>query len=247
MSNPAVIILDAVNDKSGRFQRFQMEDNIGEAIHLHIDQLRFDFSVNEFLDFSQLVRRSLKEMDLLCGYGIDNFDEHFLKQCSPYLPDLKAIRIEEAHLSDLRCIVHASFRDQLKPTMIRIKKIKETPAYKFLNGDKSDFLEYDQYNYFSKSNEMRLLQNLESIKNSGYPYRDQYIVVFDGQNLIRDGQHRAAILAHVYGLDAKIKIMKFYFKRRKHLVHPVRNNAKNLLKWFSVHAYRKLKFKRVFF
>ena len=55
MSNPAVITLDSVNSKKGQFKRFVVEDNIGESLHLHIDNMRVDFTVNEFLEFSIMI------------------------------------------------------------------------------------------------------------------------------------------------------------------------------------------------
>ena len=90
-----------------------------------------------------------------------------------------------------------------------------TPAYKYLCGDKKAFYQYEQYNYISINNEKRLTNLAESVKNHGYPYKDQYVIVFEGQNIIRDGQHRAAVLAHQFGLDSKIKIMRFYFSSPK--------------------------------
>jgi hypothetical protein len=59
MSNPAVITLDNAGNRRGKFKRFIIEDNIGEAIHLHVDNMRIDFTIKEFLDFSSLIRVSL--------------------------------------------------------------------------------------------------------------------------------------------------------------------------------------------
>ena len=85
MSNPAVIILDAADSKKGKFKRFVIEDNLGEAIHLHIDNMRVDFTIQEFFQFSQLIRVALEDLDLLKGYEVTDFDESFLKNCSTYL------------------------------------------------------------------------------------------------------------------------------------------------------------------
>ena len=57
MSNPAVIVLDEVKkSKKSVFKRFVLEDNIGEAIHLHVDNMRIDFTIDEFLEFSSMIR-----------------------------------------------------------------------------------------------------------------------------------------------------------------------------------------------
>ena len=49
MSNPGVIELFnfAYRYRSGNHS-FRIEDNIGEAIHLHLDNIRLDLSVKEF-------------------------------------------------------------------------------------------------------------------------------------------------------------------------------------------------------
>ena len=52
MSNPAVITLASLNGRNNTFKRFQIEDNIGESIHLHVDNMRIDLSVNEFFELT---------------------------------------------------------------------------------------------------------------------------------------------------------------------------------------------------
>jgi len=239
MSNPAVIILDNSSNKKGKFKRFVIEDNIGEAIHLHIDNMRIDFTIEEFLDFSKMVRSALKELDILKGYDIEKFDEHFLKSCADFLPDLIEIRKEKVKLKDLKAISFFKFKD-IKLT--KIVNLNETPAYKFLKGDKKEWLDYPQFNYFGVNNEERLLSLKKSIETNGYPYDNRYIVLFNGQNLIRDGQHRAVILAYLYGLDYEIEVLRFYFKGNKHYFKYVYiKNGKVLTKWFIKKVYRKLK------
>ena len=239
MSNPGVITLENASSKKGKFKRFVIEDNIGESIHLHIDNMRIDFTINEFLEFSKMIRNSLKELDILKGYDVEKFDEHFLKSCADFLPNLIEIRKEQIKLKDLRAISFFKFKD-IKLT--KIVNLDETPAYKFLKGDKKEWLDYPQFNYFGVSNEKRLLKLKESIEKNGYPYDDRYIVLFNGQNLIRDGQHRAVILAYLYGLDYEIEVLRFYFRGDKHYLRNIYlKNSKSLVKWFLKKLYRKLK------
>ena len=239
MSNPAVITLDNASSKKGKLKRFVLEDNIGESIHLHIENMRLDFTIKEFLEFSKMISESLIELDFLGGYSIGDFDEHFLKKCTGFFPNLKKIAIEEIELSKLKCIVHSNYRSDLN--LIKLSSISDIPAYKYLKGDKQEFLNYRQYNYFNMSNEKRLLQTLESIEKNDYPYKDKYIVLFNGQDIIREGQHRAAILAHLNGLDSHIKIMRFYFNGKSHYIKQHINNTGIVIKWFIRKTYRKLK------
>jgi hypothetical protein len=238
MSNPAVITLDNVT--KGKFKRFVVEDNIGESIHLHIDNFRIDFTIQEFLLFATMVRKSLRELDILHGYKLDSFDEFFLKQCTSYLPYLSKITIEDIALSKMKCIVYRRYFKYFK--IAKKVSIKNTPAYKYLQEDMNDFITYKQYNYFDINNEQRLLKLCDSIKNNGYPQHNQYIILFSGEDTIRDGQHRAAILAHLYGLDAKIKVMRFKFSNKKHRVNIIKTNIYGNIRILFKLVYKLLKF-----
>jgi hypothetical protein len=239
MSNPAVITLANTDCKNDKFERFVVEDNIGESIHLHIDNMRVDFTIKEFLEFSCAIRKTLNQLDLLQGYKTEHFDEHFLKECSTFLPDLKSIKIEEIKISNLTCIVHCNYKSDLN--LLKLVTVSNTPAYKFLQGDKKEFLEYEQFNYFGIDNEKRLLETLDSIKENKYPYNDNYIVLFNGQDIIRDGQHRVAILAHLYGLDATIKIIRFNFNGSNHILYNNIDNIKICIKWFARKVLKKIR------
>ncbi|MDD3084044.1 MAG: hypothetical protein PHP82_03405 [Candidatus ainarchaeum sp.] len=229
MSNPGVILLDELKNKKS-FQRFQIEDNIGEGIHIHVNNFRFDLTIKEFLEFSKTIRQSLNALDILKGYSINNFDPYFLKSCSPFLKDLIDIKIEKIKLSKLKFIVHSNYFGRLN--FSKVKLVSEIPAYYFLKGEKKYFLDYSQYNYFNQGNEKRLIRALNVIKKNKYPYKKQYIILFNDQNYVRDGQHRAAILAHLYGKDKEIEVMRFYFSGKKHVFHPVISNVKVILRFF---------------
>ena len=49
MSNPAVINLAETETDIGFFR---IEDNIGESIHLHLGDFRYDLTIKEFLSLS---------------------------------------------------------------------------------------------------------------------------------------------------------------------------------------------------
>jgi hypothetical protein len=236
MSNPGVIILDNESSNKGKINRFVVEDNIGESIHLHIDDMRVDFTIDEFLTFSDAIRESLDSIDFLCGYKLSQFDEYFLKECSPYLPRLKKIEIEDIELSKLICVVHSNYHSDFN--FLKLVPVALCPAYRFLTGNGNEFLEYEQYNYYNVNNEHRLLELSESVQKNGYPSDGRYIVLFNGQDVIRDGQHRAAILANLLGEQEKVKVMRFYFNEEKHLIHIHKSNILALIKWAAKKVYR---------
>ena len=237
MSNPAVIVLDKVNSIK-KIERFVIEDNIGESIHIHFDNIRIDFTVKEYLDFSNTVRESILEMDLLSGYDLSNFDESFLKNCSSFLPKLEKISKEKIKLKELICIKHMSVLGEI----IDIKcGLKRTKGFEYLEGDSQDFLRYPQENYYGMDNESRLNSLKQSIKENGYPFDENYIVLFNGEDIIRDGQHRAIVLAHLYGLDYEIDILRFHFEGSKHRINIFIPNVKKLIKSFILKCYKILR------
>jgi hypothetical protein len=234
VSNPAVITLDSVNSKKGQFKRFVVEDNIGESLHLHIDNMRVDFTVNEFLEFSIMIRKSLKDLDIFYGYDINDFDESFLKNCAPYLHNLYDIEIEKIKISDLKCINRYKFYKDLYLTSL--VKVENTSAYKYLKNTDNSFLDYPQYNYFNINNAERLKLLKGSIQEK-YPKDNKYIILFNGQNIIMDGQHRVAILADIYGIDKEIDILRFYFKGKKHHYKLSVSNIYKSLYWLAKKVY----------
>lgn len=238
MSNPAFITLASLNRRNNTFKRFQIEDNIGESIHLHVDNIRVDLSVNEFLDFSDKVRKSLSELNLFDGYDINDFDTRFLYECGNLFYGLSKISIEGVSLSDLRFIVREKVYNDLM--IYRVVSVDKTPAFRYLNGDKKDFVTYKQFNYFGINNKDRLLNLLSSIKANNYPHKEKYVILFNGQNIVRDGQHRAAVLAHLYGIDARIKVMMFHFDGRRHIFRKNTNNCESLAKWILKKVQSKL-------
>jgi len=239
MSNPAVITLSKASGKRLPIKRFVIEDNIGEAIHLHVDNMRVDFTIKEFLEFSKMIRGSLEEMNLLAEYKLESFDEYFLKECAPFLSDLNTIRVKKVRLLDLKCIVNIPLHRDL--ILQRLLPITKTPAYLYLKGNKSKFKEYSQFNYHSCSNEERLNSILKSIKDNGYPYQDAHLILFGEENIIRDGQHRAAVLAHLYGVDYDVDVQVFDFMSSFHVFRVHGNNLKALSFWLVREVYRRVK------
>lgn len=60
MSNPGVIVLASL--KKPFPYRFEVEDNIGEAIHIHFQDMRIDLTVKEFLDITDKLQQILDNM-----------------------------------------------------------------------------------------------------------------------------------------------------------------------------------------
>lgn len=243
MSNPAVITLANSKTQKDKSHKIVIEDNIGESIHLHLDKLRFDFTIKDFIKFSSTVREAFTRLEKLKGFQIEDFDEHFLFECSEFLPDLLSIELDEINLKDLKCIVKKKIRHDL--ILEKILPIIKTPSFKFLKDDKKDYFKYEQFNYLEMDNEKRLLKLVDSIKKNGYPHFNKHIILFNNQNIIRDGQHRASILAHMYGLDYRINVMRFNFKQNKYSLMINYKNIRRVSRWLVSKIRKKLSYNKI--
>jgi len=89
--------------------------------------------------------------------------------------------------------------------------IVDTPAYHYLTGEKSLYIENMQIreqnledNIHSVERYTALIESLEKAPSSNL------LIVVDAENMIKDGQHRAAWWAYKYGLDASIPALRIY-------------------------------------
>ena len=73
---------------------------------------------------------------------------------------------------------------------------------------KDDYLNYAQCNYSNLENSERIERVSSFMKENGYPYKDMYISMYSGQNIVRDGLHRAAYLASTHGVNSSIDLLE---------------------------------------
>jgi hypothetical protein len=208
MSNPGVIYLASKNLSNGKI--FRVEDNIGEAIHFHYDnEIRMDLTVDEFLKFAEKCTESLENLLDVDGFELRNFDPIFLDMFSENIIDL--VRVEHATINLEELKIQTVNRIGLPV----IKGLNESRVYKAINGENKELVSYKQENNRDQDNLQRLNNLLEYTKNNNYPMNNEYIVLFNNQNIIRDGQHRAACMYHLYG-NKNIPIIRLHFKDNLH-------------------------------
>ena len=93
--------------------------------------------------------------------------------------------------------------------------IPECHAYKYLMGEKEQYLEYCKENQLLDF-DMTIDRFDELIKDlEACDYANDYIVVVDENNMLKDGQHRLAILCKEYGIDHKVKVLRLYCRGPK--------------------------------
>lgn len=215
MSNPAVIQLASTYIGN---TEVRIEDNWAEAIHLHIGMLRIDLTVDEFLEIADKMTCAANELIEAESFDVRDFDPVFLSFYNSIFLDLEKVTIESVKLGDIIIL-----KNNKLPYYTHLNKGRD---FKALNGEFDELNAYkSQVNNIGESNLDRLNRMLNSIKENGYPYRNEYIILRNNQNVILDGQHRASCLLYLYGPDHEVPVMRFHFKNQKYNVtdwHPWR-------------------------
>jgi hypothetical protein len=186
--------------------RVWLDDNIGESIHIHIDEFRLDLTIEEF---SLLKKDILDALELL--YPIEGLD---IRKINPVflsiflidrLPDIEKVTIDEVMLNDI-------FIPKTKLFIFKkLIPLKQSKVVKALHGDTKENDRYRRSHYNNQTSTERLNLVLDSLSKYSYPYNGKYIILYNDEMEVRDGQHRAACLLHLYG-NIRIPIMRIYFR-----------------------------------
>lgn len=199
MSNPAVVKLQ---DKKINGQSISLEDNFGEAIHIHIDNFRFDLTVKEFRQMCSDICDAVNAYADVEGFDCHRINAVYMERLLwEDMPRLCGVKMEQVALKEMMCPSPEG----------ELKKLPESGIVKAMDGDESDADRCRDSFYNGQSRRERLDTLLESIREHGYPYDGEYIIMYGDDNKILDGQHRAACLWKLYG-DVEVPVMRLYFK-----------------------------------
>lgn len=202
MSNPAVTKL--VRDKIGRLE-FWMDDNIGEAIHIHLADFRMDLTVEELHNLAEELGDTIDKLVDVEGFECSGIDPVFMSLfLAKNLNHLKAVKKDTVMLGDL-LVNHKN-----RMGFIKFSKLENGRAVKALNGDSSENDGHRESHHVGQTSEQRLESMKSSISVNGYPFNGQYIILYEDQMLIRDGQHRASCL-YVENGNIEIPVLRLYF------------------------------------
>lgn len=206
MSNPGVIELSNINLFIGNFR---IEDNLGESIHLHIGDYRIDITIENLHELANNCKLILDSFIAVEGFRCKNFDSTFLMEIAGFLPDLKSVSYNTIRLSEM--LIDTNNLIGLPV----FRKIKYSRVVKALKGNSKEDDIHKQENDYLQSNHQRTMEVYDSIKRSGYINSEKAIVFFNSQPIIRDGQHRAAIMWYMYQ-DRELPIIRLQFDKNKY-------------------------------
>lgn len=232
MSNPGVVTLTKT---SACWQELKIEDNLGEAIHIHFGQFRIDLTVKEFEELAIKAENILDQMNEL--FPVDNVGWRDLNPIflqNPKNTDI-IFRLEDVYVTKMKLkdiYVDSYIHLPFVGNVFMYRPLKYSRVVKALHGFSQDNNKYDQLNELFVSNEERVQKNLEFIQKNLYPVDNQYIIL-NADNMIIDGQHRSACLSYIYGLDYEIPVMKWVFDDANHVFFPPRKSLFDVI----VHSY----------
>lgn len=211
MSNPAVLSLASLDAVDNVGYRFEIEDNIGEAVHVHFKEIRLDLTVREFYEIAGRMERAIDQIVDVEGFSCRDFDPVHLVGVSGLLEDLEKITYDEVFLEDLLVDTYdEAGREVLRP-LVQSRVLKALHGMTAENDSRKQVNYYDADLMRRQTNGERLLYNLKHIREHGYPSGKELITLFGGNNRIYDGQHRAACLYYLYG-NRKVKVRRLWFR-----------------------------------
>ena len=97
MSNPGVIKLAEATIGG---ENLRIEDNIGEAIHIHYGNIRIDMTIKEFVSFADKLTDIAQNMINIPGFSIKDYDANFLTDANEILCDLVSVEFMEVSVGE---------------------------------------------------------------------------------------------------------------------------------------------------
>ena len=236
MSNSAIIELTSVNLPSlGQFSI--IEDNFGKAVHIHLGEIHLDITINELRSMANEMRYIINEFmcnENVAGFDCNMYDPLFLKQIAEYLPELEHCEIVTKKIKDLCTAVDKPYRG------LEFRPLSDSRVTRALNGHTKEDDIAKQENPFGMTNHDRTLYIHKSIRENGYPRNNEYAVIFNNQDYVRDGQHRLSSVGLLYGDETEVPLIRMVFKnniyninkypRLSYILHWDRKRIRNVLR-----------------
>lgn len=137
MSNPGVLTLTQKSISADK--QFRVEDNLGESLHFHYNDIRIDLTIKELLYLSKICGKVIDELVNADNFHLDDFNGDFLNRYSQYLIDLESVTEDYVDASALYYQsfnrIHLPVRKKLTPTRAKKLVTKEAKIDSALKKD----------------------------------------------------------------------------------------------------------------
>lgn len=197
MSNPSVFELARTEIEGSQII---IEDNIGEAIHLHIGAFRIDLTIKEFKELSEKLEKVLLFLTEKKNIKLENYHPYFLLYFSAYLLKILKIEEKELKLKDLKV-------KYIEKEESKILPLKNSPFYSYYKGENIALEAYENFLDIFQSNKERADFIYKELSEN--PKNKEKIII-DKENFLLYGEEQAAALLALYGEDYKVKVEIFF-------------------------------------
>lgn len=129
MSNPGVITLTEKEISASK--SFRVEDNLGEAIHFHYNDIRIDLSIKELLYIGKLCDETIYDLVKADDFNLDDYENDFLNEYSQCLMDLEKVVADHVSINEMYYLtknkmglpVRKKFNKKNATTILNIAKL----------------------------------------------------------------------------------------------------------------------------
>ena len=208
MSNPSVCFLSsAIIDG----MNFRIEDNLGEAIHIHMGKLRIALSIKDYLVFAESVMRAVRDLFNIRGIKLETLDEESLK--GEWLLHYDKIKLAQIEYIELEALYMKESYVKNR-AITRIIPLRESGYIKVLNEESNDIEYYEEPGKLQASRIEKLKFIYKKIEEEGYPW-DSKLIFVNQEGYIYDGIKRASCLYALYGGNKKVPVLHIYLPEVK--------------------------------
>lgn len=202
MSNPSVFELAKTEIDNSIIC---IEDNIGEAIHLHIGSFRIDVSIKEFFEITKKLENVLDFLLKEIKVNISEYNPYFLLNFSENWLNVLKVEKKTIKISEL----NVRYINKEKGT--NNYRLIDSPFYKYYLGEDIDLEKYSNMTDILQTNKERADFIYDKVL-SKEPSAADYAIVIDENNYILDGEEKACSLLKIFGeghlVDTKVIVLK---------------------------------------
>lgn len=197
MSNPAVMNLVAKNISG---HNVWLDDNFGEAVHIHIDKFRIDLTNTDFNSLCEDLCDVINKLVDIPGFDCHKIDPVCLElDLLRDLLKIERVNIETMNLRDMLCGAGWG----------KITRLPNSFGVKVVNDEAKSTIPHNYTLHITQTDQQRFDSAFNNILEHDYPYDGRYILMHTN-NRILDGHHRACALWKLKG-DVAIPVMRVYF------------------------------------
>ncbi|MGL5571539.1 hypothetical protein [Cetobacterium sp.] len=202
MSNPSVFELAKIKIDDSIIC---IEDNIGEAIHVHIGPFRIDLTINEFLEITEKIENVFKFLLKEKEIDILEYNKYFLMNFRDYWLEILKVENKEVRISELK------IKLEDKKRILNSKKIIESPFYRYYQKEEIDLEIYENTLDIFQTNKEKADEIYNSIKKNQFASNNECIVI-DNEGYILDGEEKVCSLLSIYGENYLCSVKVFTMK-----------------------------------